>query len=71
MRVPYLVHHRTVPRDGTTGIDLLPDCLLQMLKTAQAEIDRHVCDGTGMCCVCGTVFPCARARQADLALAGF
>jgi hypothetical protein len=40
---------------------------MRLLKTAQQEIDRHVSNG-GLCAVCGSTFPCNRARLADLAL---
>ncbi len=46
----------------------LPWCVQLMLKVAALEIARHVRDGSGQC---REMLPCSRARQADLALAGF
>jgi hypothetical protein len=47
--------------------DFVPPTLALLLKTARAEIDRHVND-QGLCVVCRCVFPCERAVLADLAL---
>ena len=54
------------PAAGQAGADL-PQPLMRLLKTAQQEIDRHVSNG-GRCAICGSTFPCNRARLADLAL---
>lgn len=54
------------PATGQAGADL-PHPLMRLLKTAQQEIDRHVNNG-GQCAACGSIFPCNRARLADLAL---
>lgn len=54
------------PATSQAGADL-PQPLMRLLKTAQQEIDRHVSNG-GLCAVCGSTFPCNRARLADLAL---
>ena len=58
------------PGRGDVDDELL-DCLMLMLETAAAEIRRHARGDAGRCGECGEVFPCARAVQADLALAGF
>lgn len=41
--------------------------LERMRRTAVSELARHVPEG-GLCVCCGEVFPCDRARLADLAL---
>ena len=48
-----------------------PDPLELMRQTAISVINSHTREGAGRCRECGETFPCARAQQADLALAGF
>jgi hypothetical protein len=42
----------------------------RMRRTAEDELARHARSGA-WCVSCGESWPCARARQADLALAGW
>jgi hypothetical protein len=42
--------------------------LARMRRTAARELARHLPRGTQHCGRCGEVWPCARARQADMAL---
>ena len=51
----------------SSSADCVPPSLALLLKTAQAEIDRHINDH-GLCIICHSVFPCDRAILADLAL---
>jgi len=48
--------------------DFLPPELAQLLGTATRVIDEHINDH-GNCADCGSIFPCQRARLAELALA--
>jgi hypothetical protein len=48
--------------------DFLPPELAHMLGTATRVIDQHVNDH-GNCADCGSIWPCQRARLAELALA--
>jgi hypothetical protein len=41
--------------------------LERMRRTAVSELGRHLPDGL-VCDCCGEVWPCGRARQADMAL---
>jgi len=45
---------------------ILPE-LVQLLATAQHELDDHVNDHS-LCSICGSAWPCERAVLADLAL---
>lgn len=45
----------------------LPPGLMNLLNTAQREIDRHVNDH-GNCAACGSGWPCQRAELAEFAL---
>ena len=45
----------------------LPPGLMDLLCTAQREIDEHVNDH-GSCTACGAGWPCQRARLAEFAL---
>jgi len=61
-------HTVTRPQPATA---LLTDILLaQMRRTAASELTTHACSAD-RCAVYGDRWPCARARQADLALAGW
>jgi hypothetical protein len=42
--------------------------LARMRRTAARELARHVPMDAQRCGCCGEIWPCARARQADLAL---
>jgi len=48
--------------------DFLPPELAQLLGTATRVIDQHINDH-GNCADCGSIWPCQRARLAELALA--
>jgi hypothetical protein len=53
------------------GVSVPADALLaRMRRTAAEELATHACSGA-LCISCGETWPCARARQADLALAGW
>ena len=57
--------------DGPSPLTgFLPPELAKLLDTAQKEITEHSNDH-GLCCLCGSSFPCERAVLADLALSAF
>jgi hypothetical protein len=50
------------------GVPGSAEALLErMRRTAVSELARHVPEGV-LCVCCGVVWPCGRARLADLAL---
>ena len=53
--------------DTPTPGGFLPPGLMNLLNTAQREIDRHVNDH-GSCAACGSGWPCQRAALAEFAL---
>jgi len=66
-----LARYEQIVTSAGAGSSVLADVLLaQMLRTAADELARHARNG-GQCVSCGQNWPCARARQADLALAGW
>jgi hypothetical protein len=54
---------------GGPGAPVPVDVLLaRMRRTAARELARHVPKDAQQCGCCGESWPCARARQADMAL---
>ena len=57
---------------GTAGMtderDTAFELVVRLLAMAARELDRHT-PADGLCQACGSVWPCATCRQADLALA--
>jgi hypothetical protein len=54
---------------GRPGVYVPVDVLLaRMRRTAARELARHVLKDAQRCGCCGEIWPCTRARQADMAL---
>lgn len=53
---------------ASTG-EAFPPELLRLLGSARRVIDQHL-NADCECACCGSIWPCDRAQQAELALAG-